>query len=74
MCVLLITSGFLGHVVLKEGVKVDLENVKAITEWSRPTNVTEIISFLGSVSHFQRFLRDFSKIVSPLTNLLKNAI
>jgi len=36
---------FLGHAVLKEGIKVDPQKVKAITEWPRPTNVTEIRSF-----------------------------
>jgi len=33
---------FLGPTVTKEGIKVDPQKVKAITEWSTPTNVTEI--------------------------------
>jgi len=43
---------FLGHVVLKKGLMVDPQKVKAITEWSRPTNVTEIRSFLGLASYY----------------------
>ena len=43
---------FLGHVVIKEGIKVDPQKVKAITEWSRPTNITEIRSFLGLVGYY----------------------
>jgi len=61
---------FLGHVVTKEGIKVDPQKVKTITEWSTPTNVTKIRSFLDLVGHYQRFTEDFSKIASPLTNLL----
>ena len=39
--------GFLGHVVTKERIKVKPQKVKAITEWSRPINITKIKSFLG---------------------------
>ena len=50
---------FLGHVVTKEGIKVDPQKVKAITKWSRPTNVTEIRSFLSLAGYYQRFVKDF---------------
>ena len=43
-------------------------------EWPRPTNVIEIRSFLGLAGYYQRLVKDFLKISSPLTNLLKNAI
>jgi len=62
---------FLGHVVTKEGTKVDPQKVKAITEWSRPTNVTEIRRFLHLAGYYRRFVKDFMKIASPLINLLK---
>ena len=61
----------LGHVVTKEGIKVDPQKVKAVTKWSRPTNVTEIRSFLVLAGYDRRFVKDLSKIASPLTNLLK---
>ena len=62
---------FLGHVVTKEGIKVDPQKAKAITEWLRPTNIIEIRSFRGLAGYYQRFIKDFSRIASPLTNLLK---
>jgi hypothetical protein len=40
---------FLGHVISGEGVAVDPEKVKAVVEWTRPTSVFEIRSFLGLV-------------------------
>ena len=65
---------FLGHVVSKEGIKVDPQKVKAIMDWLRPTNVTEIRSFLRLAGYYRRFIKDFSKISSPLTNLLKKVV
>jgi len=43
---------FLGYVVTKVGIKGGSQKAKAITEWSRPTNVTEIRSFLGLASYY----------------------
>jgi len=43
---------YLGHVVTKEGIKVDSQKVKVITEWPRPTNVTEIRSFLSLAGYY----------------------
>jgi len=62
---------FLGHVITKEGIKVDPQKINAVVEWPRPTNMTEVRSFLGLVGYYRRFVKDFSKIAYPLTNLLK---
>ena len=65
---------FLGHVVSKEGIKVDPQKVKAIMDLPRPTNVTEIRNFLRLAGYYRRFIKDFSKISSPLPNLLKKVV
>jgi len=64
----------LGHLVLKERLKVEPQKVKSITEWPRLANVTEIRSFLGLAAYYYRFVKDFSKIASLVTNLLKKSI
>ena len=33
---------FLGHVMSKDGIQVDPKKIEAITEWLRPTTVTEV--------------------------------
>ena len=57
---------FLRHVVLKDGVSVDLTKVKAVTKWERPTTVTSVRSFLGLAGYYLRFVYDFARIASPL--------
>ena len=55
---------FLGHVVSKDGVSVDLEKLKVVIEWQRPTTETEIRSFLGLARYYRRFFEGFSKLAA----------
>jgi hypothetical protein len=65
---------FLGHVISGEGVSVDPEKVKAVVDWTRPTSVHEVRSFLGLAGYYRRFIEGFSKLSGPLTALTrKNA-
>ena len=65
---------FLGHMISGEGVAIDPEKVKAMLEWTRPTSVFEIRSFLGLVRCYRRFIKGFLNLSGPLTALTrKNA-
>ncbi len=60
---------YLGHIVSREGVKTDPEKIRALKTWPRPQNLKELKSFLGFSGYYRRFIKDYSKIVKPLTNL-----
>ena len=62
---------FLRHILTAEGVAVDPEKVKAVSNWQQPTNVSEIRSFLGLGGYYRRFIVGFSKIARPMMELLK---
>jgi hypothetical protein len=63
---------FLGHVLSAKGIAVDPSKVKDILEWNSPTTMHQFWSFLGLAGYYCRFILDFSKIVKPITRLLKN--
>ena len=63
---------YLGHVVGQEGVTTDPDRIKAVTDWPRPTTVTEVKSFLGFVNYYRRFIPNFFKVAKPLNTLLQN--
>jgi hypothetical protein len=61
-------------VISGEGVAVDPEKVNAVVEWTRPTNVFKIRSFLGLAGYYRPFIEGFSKLSEPLSALTrKNA-
>ena len=65
---------FLGHVVTKDDISVDLGKVDPVSNWRRPNTVTEIRSFLGLTGYYRRFIEEFSKITLPLTRLTQKGV
>ncbi|KAK3561539.1 hypothetical protein QTP86_007783 [Hemibagrus guttatus] len=63
---------FLGYVIDHSGVRMDEGKVAAVRNWPIPTFVKDLQRFLGFANFYQRFIRNYSSITSPLTSLLRN--
>ena len=64
----------LGNKISERGIEVDKAKVDAIEKMPCPKDIEGICSFLGHVAFYRRFIKDFSKISRPLTNLLQKNI
>ena len=60
---------YLGYTVSSTGIKASEDKIRAIVDWPQPTSVRDIRSFLGLANYYRRFVKDFSKIARPLTDL-----
>jgi hypothetical protein len=58
-------------VISKDGIAVNQSKVAAVLEWEAPKNVKKIRGFLGMAGYYRRLIEGFSKIVGPMTKLLR---
>ena len=65
---------FLGHVISKDEITVDPNKIEAVINWDRPTNVSEVRSFMGLAGYYSRFVEGFSHIAAPLTQLTRKNV
>jgi hypothetical protein len=63
---------YLGHVISKDGIKVDPAKTKAIEQWPAPNNLPQLRSFLGMANFFRKFVKNYSIIAKPLTDLTRS--
>ncbi|GKB99770.1 retrotransposon protein, putative, ty3-gypsy subclass [Tanacetum coccineum] len=57
------------HLIDSQGLYVGPTKIEAVKNWTSPTTHTEIRQFLGLAGYYQRFIKDFSKITKPFTEL-----
>jgi hypothetical protein len=62
---------FLGHVVSREGLRVDEKKIEKVKNWPRPTTVKEVQAFMGFVNYYRRFIEKISNIAGPLYKMVK---
>ena len=64
-------TSYLGHIITTDGVKPNPEKIEAIRKWPLPHSEKELKGFLGTIGYYRKFIKDFAKIVKPLTTPLR---
>ena len=63
---------YLGFKISSAGISPDPEACKIIRQWPLPKTVTELKTFIGKLSYFRTFIKDFAAKARPLTEMLKS--
>jgi len=61
---------YVGYIVSPEGIEADPEKVDKIRHWPTPTTPEDVRKFLGFAGYYRKFVKDFSKIAKPLSELM----
>ncbi|KAD2392743.1 hypothetical protein E3N88_39720 [Mikania micrantha] len=70
-CHFMVKEGIvLGHKISRAGIEVDKAKIETISKHPPPTNLKSSRSFLGHASFYRWFIKEFSKISRPMTQLL----
>ena len=64
---------FLGFIISPDGIAMDPDRIKTIVEWPVPKSQYDIQVFLGFANFYRCFIDGYSRVVLPLTNLLKKS-
>ena len=65
---------YLGYMVGKDRIKVDPRKIDTVTRWPRPTNVSQLRSFLGLSNYFRQFIQGYSSLVVHLIHLTRKNV
>jgi hypothetical protein len=65
---------FLGFMVSGAALLMHPDKARAIVDWPRPTSRKEVQQLLGLWNFYRRLIHNFSAIVSPITDLLRQDI
>jgi hypothetical protein len=61
----------LGHLVGKDGVRVDPKKIEAMKDWPHLKTLKSLRGFLGLTGYYRKFVKNYGKIAAPLMTLLK---
>ena len=61
----------LGHLVSVDGIRIDLERVKAILKISLPWRKKDAQSFIGKINFLRWFIPNFAETIKQIASMLK---
>ncbi|GFV07429.1 hypothetical protein TNCV_1737841 [Trichonephila clavipes] len=62
---------FLGHIVESGTIKPSPTKTLAVRNFPEPTTIKQVQSFLGLTGYFRKYIKDYSKIAKPLSDLTR---
>ncbi|GFX71198.1 hypothetical protein TNCV_3409681 [Trichonephila clavipes] len=62
---------FLGHIVESGTIKPSPTKTLAVRKFPEPTTIKQVRSFLGLTGYFCKYIKDYSKIAKPLSDLTR---
>ena len=62
---------YLGHHISQDGISVPAEYTAVVRDWPLPRNLKELRIYLGKLSYYRRFIKDFARKVHPLVKYTK---
>ncbi|GFS28843.1 retrovirus-related Pol polyprotein from transposon 297 [Trichonephila inaurata madagascariensis] len=65
------TIEFLGHVVENGTIKPSTAKTQAVQKFPEPTTIKQVQSFLGLTGYFRKYIKDYSTIAKPLSDLTR---
>lgn len=65
---------YLGHIVGRDGVRVDPAKIAAVRDWPEPTTIRALQQFMGLANYYNRFVRSFARLSVPLSDLLQKGV
>jgi hypothetical protein len=65
---------YLGHIVGRNGIRVDPKKIETVRTWPQPKTATELRSFLGLTNYFRRFVQGYSSLVACMNELLRQHV
>ena len=60
---------YLGFIVSKDGIPLDLDKVAIVVQWPIPQSVSKVRGFLGLTGWCRVFVKDYAFITGPLAEL-----
>jgi len=61
----------LGHIISKDGIRIDPNRIQEILQVPHPRNIKELQAFLGKINFLRRFIPNLAELIRLLNNMLK---